>query len=442
MTLVAIALYVPLARITGRSLAVATTIALGILVVMNWTMFDNKILAVVLLAAFGLLAARLKEQLMRGLTYVLIAVFGVAPLVQLVTSHIRDTQPYPIVELAERRDATATGVVEDLLFVVVDGYPSLGIARDWFGHDSGEMVSHLEALEFQVFETAWTQHTFTGLAVPSMLELQPIAEPGPTSYGNRTSTFNIMRGDSLVADALRSADFTYTHVEGGWDGDVCGDVDRCLGGPLFDEKMILLLGSSLFGSWLEESGRSYIVDGTFNSVDSLKSIREVFGDGNRDYVFSHLMLPHDPYVVDSDCQVLSQSNETHRIDEQFTCVDRLISEISEFADDSTAVVIAADHGSHTLEQRFLPAHEWTDAQIAERFAVFLAYRFPEGCTEPGQPTNIEVMSAAVSCAIDIEVPDNHGRFLIGADNPDWVDEERMERIQTEVEAGLIERPDG
>ena len=430
-------LFLGLTRATRQALAAAATVAVAVLVVMHWNLFQYPILVVALFVVFALLATRLGESTQRGVVYVLVAVFGLAPLVQVVTAHLRDTEPYPIVDLASRQETTATGLVEDILFVVVDGYPSLTLAEEWFGHDPSDIEAHLTGLGYEVIETGWTQFTFTGLSVPSMLELQPIAAPGPTSYRNRSSVFRIMRGDSLVASSLRDAGFTYFHVEGGWDGSSCGFSDRCLSAPWFDETMWLLLGTSPFANWLTERDGSFYVPGTLHATGSLISLRDEFSDGNHDYVFAHLLLPHDPYVVDSECRVLPPTAEVARIDAQLTCVDGLIEEIAGLATSTTAVLIVADHGPHTLSQRFIPAAEWTDAQIAERFSVFLTYRYPNGCAEPAAPTNLEVMRAVVSCAIDIELPPNHGRYLIGADNPEWVEPERMQRIQAQLEAGSI-----
>ena len=425
-----------LSVLTRRPLVCAIGVALLILALMNWRRFSSPYLVLGAVAIVSVALSFVRESFRRGLAWILVAAFGIAPLVQLGLSHLSNDEPYPIVDLAPRRPTIATGAVEDLLFVVVDGYPSLSLAEDWFGHDARPVTNSLENLSFVVPQTAWTQLTFTALSVPSMLELQPIAEPGPTSYGNRSSVFSIMRGESLVSAALRSAGFEYTHIESGWDGDTCHVADRCIGGPLVDETIWRLFETSAFYGPMESLG-SYMFAGTRNTVDALHGLRQEFGDGESDYVFAHLMLPHEPNIVDSQCRPVSPGIEPEHIQAQMACVDMLIAEIAALTDETTAVVIVGDHGSHTLEQRFIPADAWTDAQIAERFGTFVAYRFPAQCAPPIEPVNLEVMRAAVSCTVEIDLPPNHGRFLIGADNPKWVARDRMAQIQDDVSAGLL-----
>ncbi len=39
------------------------------------------------------------------------------------------------------------------------------------------------------------------------------------------------------------------------------------------------------------------------------------------------------------------------------------------------------------------------------------------------------MRAIMLCAVDMELPENNGRYLIGAADPEWVDSDRMHAIQ-------------
>ncbi len=39
------------------------------------------------------------------------------------------------------------------------------------------------------------------------------------------------------------------------------------------------------------------------------------------------------------------------------------------------------------------------------------------------------MRAIMVCAVDVELPENNGRYLIAAADPEWVDSDRMDAIQ-------------
>jgi hypothetical protein len=182
---------------------------------------------------------------------------------------------------------------------------------------------------------------------------------------------------------------------------------------------------------------------TLATVESLLDLEDHFDDGKRDYVFAHLALPHAPLVVDSECEVIGRPDqqpqdfepesgsglEPSAFRSQLLCVDGLIQSISRIAGTRTAVMIAADHGPKSGGQVGSPPETWTNADIAERFGTFLAYRLPGDCPSPDADTNIAVMRAIMLCAVDMELPANNGRYLIGADNPEWVDSDRMDAIQ-------------
>jgi hypothetical protein len=344
---------------------------------------------------------------------------------------------------------TATGLVEDVVIVVVDSYPSLALAESWFSHDTIEFQQDLRELGFTVETAGWSQHTFTGLAVPSLLELQPVAEAGPKgNWGNHLSVYEIIRGDNLVANSLRSAGYQYTHVESGWDGGSCGPVDTCLSSTWLDEVLWEFLRPSVVSNLIVQRYGHHSVGNSLNVVEHLKAKSHLFDDGRRDYVYAHILLPHDPLVVDENCVVSvdgttipayfaiggDSSGLIAPLVAQLSCVDRLIVEIAELAGPNSAMVITGDHGTWTGGQLGVPPEKWSDADIAERLGIFLAYRLPDPCAEPSTSVNTDVVRAMMACALEIDMPKRNGAFLIGAEAPVYVDPARMRRI----EAGILD----
>ena len=150
-----------------------------------------------------------------------------------LSSNIRRSEPYPVVALAGHSLATPTGDVEDMLLLVIDSYPAPEIAESWFGHDGDALHDSFSDKGMVVQAAALSQHTFTSLAIPSILELQPITGEEPAGpRGHRKPLREIMGGDSLTRRSLETAGFRYTDVEGGVDGSSCGnDVDVCVDSP-------------------------------------------------------------------------------------------------------------------------------------------------------------------------------------------------------------------
>ena len=446
--------YVLLTRIGVRSGASALGIAGALYIALNWHHLQPHPLYWVGLIAVISIAGHMKfrDEVTRWISYIAIATLTVAPLAQLVITHVRSSESYPIIETVGEMSGTATGLVEDVVIVVVDSYPSLALAESWFSHDTIEFQQDLRELGFTVETAGWSQHTFTGLAVPSLLELQPVAEAGPKgNWGNHLSVYGIIRGDNFVANSLRSAGYQYTHVESGWDGGSCGPVDTCLGSTWLDEVMWELLRPSVAANLLVQRYGHHSVGNSLNVVKHLKANSQIFDDGRRDYVYAHLLLPHDPLVVDENCDLSvddttgptyfaiggDTSGVIAPLVAQLSCVDRLIVEIAQLAGPKSAMVITGDHGTWSGGQLGVPPEKWSDADIGERLGVFLAYRLPESCAEPSTSVNTDVVRAIMVCAVEIDIPQRNGVFLIGAEAPVYVDPARMRRIETSILDGTL-----
>ncbi|HET7846521.1 MAG TPA: sulfatase-like hydrolase/transferase, partial [Acidimicrobiia bacterium] len=387
-----------LARIGIERRAAALGVATGILILAEWEKASNvpvylKLVVPIAVVWIGQLLSRSK--LLELVAVVVVAVFGVAPLVQLVLAHIDQAQPYPLKQLAGAGPAEPTGLVEDVVVVIVDSYPSLYVASEWQGHDTSPLVDTLSDLDFDVPNAAWSQLTFTALSVPSMLELQPVVGEGPIEpWGNVSSANRIIRGDNLVANTLRNAGFAYTHIESGADPLACGGmVESCAESTWIDEPVWELLNTTVVARWMEKNLGFYSVAGTLNSAANLTRIGDELADnGSHDYIFAHLFLPHPPVVVDAQCQVraggpffeapgenlYTNADYVSAFSAQLACADDLVTRLAAIARPSTAMIITADHGTGFSGQVGRDGSTWTDAEIAERLGIMLAYRLPEG----------------------------------------------------------------
>jgi hypothetical protein len=377
---------------------------------------------------------------------VLIAVFGVAPALQVGLGHIRKSETYPVTQAPTIVDSPPSGRVEDVVLVVVDAYPSLRIAESWFGHDALMLRRSLEGLGFVIEADAWGRHTYAPLSVASILQLQSVVREGPTSPSmNWSSLFEITRGDNVVSATLRSAGFHYTHIESGWDGTSCGPkVDRCVPAPWLEEQAWQVIAPSVFASSFED--RYFTISGTFHTAQALDDeLRALTANGSHDYLFAHLLLPHTPVRVDSSCALVDYPAdiETDEVrfraatSAQMSCADRLLSAGLESVGDDTAVLIAGDHGPSTRLQLGLAPHDWSDADIAERFSVLLAYKLPQTCPGPDIPDLVAAMAAVMSCAVDRSYIAPPPEYLIGIDSPESIDPQRFARIKDLVEKGSL-----
>ncbi len=390
-----------------------------------------------------------------GLTFVALAVFGLYPLAQLVLAHVEQSEAYPIVASPKpTRTVVATESVEDVVFVVVDTYPSFLVAEPWIGHENSALEQQLDTAGFATPDSAWAQLTFTFLSVASTLEMRPIAIAGPLPpWRNESSVRQLLRGENLVATALQSAGFDYTHLESGLSGMGCGPtVDHCVPAHWLDEATWLLLMPSIAARPLDSQFGYFSVPATLEAAKHLEQVLDIAAsNGAHDYVFSHFFLPHPPLAVDAECGVREDvlyvnDGSDRRSDRatldafsgQLSCADTLISRLTSSVSPKTAILITADHGTGLGGQVNRDGATWTDGDIGERLATLLAYHLPAGCDSPADEVNIDVMRAIMACATDLELPTRDTTVFLGADNPYVVDPERMAGIRQGVENGTLD----
>lgn len=441
LALAGVGLYLLIRRFTGTELPLALTIATGMMVLMSWAKLPaaHPIVLAVGVAVVGLITTRLNVSIRRGLAIGFILFFGVGSVGQAVISHVQQASEIPLVELPHAESGAAHDTIEDVLVVIIDSYPSLTVARDWFGHDVAPLEDNLTALGYQVPEIAWSQHPNTGFSIPALMELTPVIDTESNDpWGNLSNLSRIIGGDNLVSHTLRSAGYTYTHIESGWHQGTCHDVDVCVGVSWMDETTWHLIEPSIAGRAIVDAQGSWMLPATTNTYRELLDLRPLFDDGERDYVYAHLLLPHSPYVVDEQCEPEpDQRPLSQAISEQLACTDQLISNIARIAGERTAVLLTADHGTKTDDQMSILPEDWTDHDIAEAFGIFMAYRMPDSCPPPVGDVSTLAMRAIVECAADFDPPPNTGEPLIGRRPHRWVSAGHLAEIAHELKDGRL-----
>jgi hypothetical protein len=375
-------------------------------------------------------------------TAVIATLCVVGPLVVLGNAHIGNRASYPFQSSTSDPTAEASGLVQDILLLVVDGYPMVSTAEQFYGHDLDPLLEVLEDHDYQTPRVSWSHNTFTSLAIPSMVELIQVVEPtGIDEWQNQKDNYGSARGSNFTVEALRSAGFRYTHIESGWNGDECGSPDSCLETSWMDEANWQLLKPAVFNQWLGATMGSHSVSNSVTTVEHLLET-DVFENEGRDFVYAHILLPHPPEVVDADCQVVRPSargSGVTGVSAQFECVDSMIASIVSAIPPETAVVIAGDHGPAKRGQNFREPSQWDDADIAERLGALLSYRLPPGCTaQPGFPSNLSAMRSIMSCAITAELPTEDQGFVLGMDRPVEVTVERLQAIEDSLNLGTLD----
>ena len=336
----------------------------------------------------------------RSLSWALCAFFFSWPLTNLNLS-----SPAPLPG-AVREIGPDANPKADVIVIVLDGFASPAVTASSFGEELA-FVRRLEAVGFTVPDLAWAPSTRTELSVGSYLEQELLQLPDK----------NVLRGDGSLLGGSVAQSHRISYVESGWYGTVCGSsVDVCYQRYLVDDSVQAVIDLNLLNQWTyTEWGHAFGNNALRAMRDARTGLEEIQRNEVDDFLFAHILMPHEPYMFDSSCnrvpvpiglpdgQPVANDREKAAYHEQAACVGRLLVEFSEAVDPNSIVVIAGDHGTTFGGQMYRPAVDWTEPEVLERGSTFLAYRLPTGCETPSGSSTMEALSMAIECGTGLSL---------------------------------------
>lgn len=367
---------------------------------------------VLLILVLILVVARVFRRQVGSWVFVASVISIIATLGQLVVASIRNPDPEPVL--------TATNVIAQqpggsFYLIVVDGY------GDPVGDDRSvsEFFSSLEREGFAIAQNAVSNYSYTHASVSNVLSLDHRFTHGSESVA---AMFNAIQGSNEMRSLLERAGFRYVHIESGWAGSRCGPTVRnCVQGRFIDGFIWQTLEMTYFEEYLEENVPHPYVQGALHSLDAIADHGRD-ADAGRDFVFTHLLLPHPPIQLDGECNLVldprlqgqllgvqGMNTATREFREagyrdQRACLNEMILSTIAALPNDASVVITADHGTDFLGQLEKEPEDWSTADIEERFPIFHAARLPESCDLPVERDLINLIRGEVGCIAGVELP--------------------------------------
>jgi hypothetical protein len=342
----------------------------------------------------------------------------------------------------------------DIVVMVLDAYGGSQVLEDIYGYDNGAIIDTLRGRGFDVPAAVTANYGRTQLSVSTVLQMDYVAEDQVLTKDDIHSLLQVMGGDNRLAGVLRDHGYRTVHVESGWLGSSCGPrVDVCVKSPWPDETFYdSVYRSILVGLPGLELGRPFTL-GALNAMTWLeKELPTLLADDQPDFVFAHVLMPHPPLFLDSQCtpdwrggapgfamgRAAHTEADTARVRslylEQIECANALITRVTQALGDDDAIVIMGDHGPDSLGQLYAQSDSWTDEQRAERFGTFLAARVP-GCDMADVAALVNVSRRMMSCLTGDDMPDRPTRVYDLRKTPGETRVVEMPPPPTALEAG-------
>ena len=313
----------------------------------------------------------------------------------------------PVPAMAER---------PDIVLIVLDGYTSLPVLRDFFGYEDADLVGDLGRHGLQVSEPVITPYSMTHLAIPSLLDLDYVTD---SATADGRSMAQILGGDNRLVRLLSENEYKITMVEPGWHMSVCGElVDVCVADPFVDEAVDAVLSQSLFWSLLEPTVGSAFTNGArYAMASTLENIDTIVSNGTPDFLFVHVLAPHPPLFLDPECEIVEEGRRLSgryaeviglapeaaevRLQgyaDQVRCVNGFIRQFAQsVAGSDTVVFISGDHGSDAMAQLATVPDQWSEGQMLDRMSTFLAVKAPAECNTRSALVTVAILRSLVSC---------------------------------------------
>lgn len=303
----------------------------------------------------------------------------------------------------------------DIFLVVFDGYPgSIAAGQDDLGTGEIDIVRELRNRGFEVPESTWAAYWATSLSIPSLMEMSyPVESIGWKSDETIKDLHSVIAGDSAAVHGLKANGYATHMIESGWSAGSCGEqYDHCVTSFLIDEAIDLLLRRTIAWPLVDSSPGPYVL-GTLAAFDwLLANAPELSRSEAPDFVFSHVISPHAPYLLKPDCSAefvneragtvfqvegVPADSRTSYLIEQIDCLDRLMIELAESVDSEDVVIFVSDHGTDRRDQSNPDLIDWDRETTVERLNNFLAVKLPDGCSVGDEVIMPNVLRLVLGC---------------------------------------------
>lgn len=298
----------------------------------------------------------------------------------------------------------------DIYYIILDRYDGQRALQEQLHFDNSKFLNFLKDKGFYVPKNSTTNYPKTFLSLASSLNMKYMDFLTKQTEGGASSDESIVTPfleDNDVMHLLKDNGYSYVHMGSWWEPtkkNRNADVNFYPGSNQFlnaDEFTVGFFNLTLASRLMNFSHKDLVdvsQDPNNNThrqaalfeYDTFKKIPDLPGPK---FVFVHILLPHDPFVFDKDCNPISEEvvkKNTHQVNyvNQVQCANKkteqLIEEIFTKSKTKPVIILQADEGTFPMNSPLPPHQGWgtaTDQALREKFPILNAYYFPDGDTK-------------------------------------------------------------
>lgn len=301
----------------------------------------------------------------------------------------------------------------DIYYLIFDRYPNADVLKKYFNFDNSRFLTDLEDYGFYVANQSYANYpkTFNSLASSLNLEyLDFLVDEFGENYTDRSPFYRLINNNKVI-QFLEKNGYTTYHFGDWWQPTRLNHYAEfnynyfIVNLNEFTKQLIgTTLAAPLYSRYLhsiqpsDQTGQRIVPDKEFSYVSPkqeviqrtdyrMSKITKTAGLAGPKFVFAHILLPHDPFIFDADCQPAEEEAQKYlERDEKFVnqlqCTNRLIKEkidrILSVSPTEPVIIIQADEGPFpkTIWSGEKAYGELEAEEIERKFGILNAYYLP------------------------------------------------------------------
>jgi Sulfatase len=291
----------------------------------------------------------------------------------------------------------------DIYYLIFDRYANQHVLKEFYNFDNTPFIDGLEERGFYIADQSAANYTKTILSVTSSLNMKPLQKL-PIVYDGakpRIDSLTLLFKDNALARYLKGKGYRFIYSGDTW-GPIAHNEFADANYSLFNQKDVFeqtFLSTTMFNFIAQEFLHTIPHTILFsenrmrdNRLYKAKVMKKISAQPGPKFVYMHMLLPHDPYVFDAECQpIVVEDADATDADylAQLQCtsqmIEQMVDNILAASDGKAIIVLQSDEGP--FMKRYFDLHEetpWTtlpDAAYRSHVPILNAYYLPQGDLE-------------------------------------------------------------